>query len=128
MDGSHPDTHPEEAARALAAELTELIEDEGFAPGDITVLSPLPFQRSRAAAREVRGMLTALDESALRHPHRNMAGFAEIRHYKGLESEVVILIDMPPPGVARDFHTFHYVGMSRARAMLSMICEKPRSA
>ncbi|MDR0440896.1 MAG: NERD domain-containing protein [Candidatus Accumulibacter sp.] len=118
--------HSEKAACALTAELAELVDGEGFAPGDITVLSPLPFHRSCASARGASEMLTVLDESAVRYPGRSTAGFAEIGHYKGLESEVVILIDMPPPGATRDFHAFHYVGMSRARAMLSMICEKPR--
>jgi hypothetical protein len=116
--------HPEEAARALAAELVELIEGEGFAPGEITVLSPLPFHRSCASASETREMLTILDESALHLP-RSTAGFAQISQYKGLESEAVLLIDLPPPGATQDFRAFHYVGMSRARAMLSMICEPP---
>ena len=117
--------HPEEAARALAAELADLINGEGFAPEEIMVLSPLPFERSCASACEARAMLTVLDESALRQARRNTTGFAQIHHYKGLECEVVILVDIPPPGANRDFRALHYVGMSRARAVLDMICEKP---
>ncbi|MDR2032779.1 MAG: NERD domain-containing protein [Azoarcus sp.] len=122
-------TRPHEAARALATELVTLTEDEGFSPGEITVLSPFSFERSCASALtgEVREILKALDESAVRSPFRPAAGFAQISHYKGLESEVVILVDIPTPGAIRDFRTFHYVGMSRARAMLSMICERPGS-
>jgi hypothetical protein len=42
--------------------------------------------------------------------------------YKGLESEVVVLVDMARPGHSETLRSFHYVGMSRARALLSMIC------
>lgn len=53
--------------------------------------------------------------------NRHTIGFAQIGDYKGLESEVVVLVDMPRPGHSETLRPFHYVGMSRARALLSMI-------
>ena len=44
-------------------------------------------------------------------------GFAQISDFKGLESEVVILVDMPGPGHSESVRPLHYVGMSRARAV-----------
>lgn len=52
---------------------------------------------------------------------RQSIGFARIADFKGLESEVIILIDLPTPGSNEDLRSLHYVGMSRARAVLSMI-------
>ena len=54
--------------------------------------------------------------------NRHTIGFSQIGDFKGLESEVVVLVDMPRPGYNVSLHSLHYVGMSRARALLSMIC------
>ncbi|MDR3353180.1 MAG: ATP-binding domain-containing protein, partial [Zoogloeaceae bacterium] len=104
-----------------------LVEDEGFLPSEIMVLSPCSFERSCAHAlpEDVRKILTPLDESAVHAPSRRAAGFAQVGHYKGLESEAVILVDLPSPGTDEELRPFHYVGMSRARALLSLICVAP---
>jgi hypothetical protein len=118
--------NPKDAARALADEWIELTDGEGFSAGEIMILSPLPFEAS-CAARMPANLLrsvTALDEFAIR-TRRTTTGFAQIAHYKGLESEVVLLVDLPLPNqdASDKFRAFHYVGMSRARAVLSVICE-----
>lgn len=48
-------------------------------------------------------------------------GFAQIDKFKGLESAVVVLVDLPAPSISSPARALHYVGMSRARALLSMI-------
>lgn len=112
------------AILALEQELHDLIELEGFNAGDIVVLSPVPLASSWVASlrSKFRSSIVALDDASPRSDGRNKIGFAQIGDFKGLESEVVVLVDMPLPGHCETFHTFHYVGMSRARALLSMIC------
>ena len=63
-----------------------------------------------------------LDDASPRNMNLNTIGFAQIGDFKGLESEVVVLVDMPRPGQREALRSLHYVGMSRARALLSMIC------
>ena len=112
------------ATQALEKELQALIDDEGFNPGDIVVLSPVPFEQSCASSvsGNVRNSLSVLDDTSPRNTNRHSIGFAQISDFKGLESEVVVLVDMPSPGLNEDLNSLHYVGMSRARALLSMIC------
>lgn len=112
------------AIQALEKELRSLVDREGFTPGDIVILSPFEFARSWTSAlpAELRDSIAILDDASPRSLNRNAIGFAQIRDFKGLESEVVVLVDMPKPGRSENLRSYHYVGMSRARALLSMIC------
>jgi len=112
------------AIQALEKELHHLVDVEGFNPGDIVVLSPLPFVQSWASSlsENLRVSISVLDDASPRNMDRHTVGFAQIGDFKGLESEVVVLVDMPRPGHSEPLRSLHYVGMSRARALLSMIC------
>ena len=115
-------------------ELNHLIED-GFNPADIVVLSPYSFDQSWVSyvAKALQVSITVLDSSSARADERHAIGFAQIGDFKGLESEVV-LVDMPfdkrvymhghAAGSEENIHSLYYVGMSRARALLSMICKE----
>ena len=117
-------TGADDAVRALENELRGLVDDGGFSPGDIVVLSPVPFAQSwtSSLSRNLREPISVLDDSSPRNASRRTIGFARIADFKGLESEVVVLVDMPKPGHGEALRSLHYVGMSRARALLSMIC------
>lgn len=110
------------ATQALEKEIRTLLDDEGFSPGDIVVLSRLPFAQSCASGlpRDLLRSISILDDGSPRNS-RTAIGFAEIGDFKGLESEVVLLVDLPIPENIEMPRTFHYVGMSRARSLLSMI-------
>lgn len=112
------------AIQALEKELHDLVDVEGFNPGDIVVISPLPFAQSWTSSLpgNLRGSISVLDDASPRSINRHSIGFAQIGDFKGLESEVVVLVDMPRPGHSETLRSLHYVGMSRARALLSMIC------
>lgn len=112
------------AAEALEKELRSLLEGEGFNPGDIVVLSRFPFAQSWACSlpADLREAVSVLDDASPRNMSRHTIGFARIGDFKGLESEVVVLVDMPSPGRSVTLRSLHYVGMSRARVLLSMIC------
>ena len=48
--------------------------------------------------------------------------FSEIKNFKGLENEVIIVIDLAKPDNLKENEKVeHYVAMSRARALLSVI-------
>ena len=112
------------AIQALEKELHDLMDVEGFPRGDIVVLSPLPFAQSWASSlsENLRNSISVLDDTSPRNMNRHTIGFAQIGDFKGLESEVVVLVDMPKPGHSETLRSHHYVGMSRARALLIMIC------
>ena len=112
------------AIQALERELRRLVDREGFNPKDIVILSPLAFPHSWTSSlpAKFRDSITVLDHSSPRNLNRNAIGFAQIGDFKGLESEVIVLVDMPRPGHSESLRAYHYVGMSRARAVLSMIC------
>lgn len=111
------------AIQGLEKELRSLVQDEGFNLGDIVVLSPFPFTHSWTSSLSEgwRGSICVLDDASPRNMNRQVIGFAQISDFKGLESEVVVLVDMPRPGHSAMLRSFHYVGMSRARALLSLI-------
>ena len=112
------------AIQALEKELYDLVDGGGFNPGDIVVLSPIPFAQSwtSSLSEQLRDSISVLDDASPRNMNRHSIGFAQIADFKGLESEVVVLADMPRPGHSKPLRPLHYVGMSRARALLSMIC------
>jgi hypothetical protein len=114
------------AVQALEKELHGLVDGEGFNLGDIVVLSPYPFADSWASSLSegLRKFVSVLDDASPRNMDRNTVGFARIADFKGLESEVVVLVDMPKPGHSETLRSHHYVGMSRARALLIMICSE----
>lgn len=112
------------AIQSLKRELHFLVNVEGFNPGDVVILSPLPFNQSLASSLpdKLRNSISVLDDASPRNMNRHTIGFAQISDFKGLESEVVVLVDMPRPGHSEPLRSLHYVGMSRARALLSMVC------
>ncbi len=112
-----------DAVNALDRELLVLLETEGFSPGDLVILSSVPFAQSWASSidSQLQKLVSVLDESSPRYGNRDRIGFARIEQFKGLESEVVIVVDLEPPSDSVNTHALNYVGMSRARALLSMI-------
>ena len=113
----------EEAAVVLHDELLKLINSDGFSPSDIVILSPMIYSRSCASLIQERpGMrIAVLDAYSPRGVDNGAIGFAQIENFKGLESSVVWLIDMAAPSMKSPMRASHYVGMTRARALLGMI-------
>ena len=116
----------EESAKLLAIELVELIDHGGLSPGDVTILSPYPVGDSCVALlpEKIRHEIVTLDEYSLRNFPSAKTSFAEIANFKGLENEVIIVTDLPPPTKGSQYLVMHYVAMSRARSVLSLIQRK----
>ena len=113
-----------DSAQILADEIHKIIDSGGLADRNVTILSPYSFAESSAALLpdSVKKHLIILDEYSLRNFPPNAISFAEISNFKGLENEVVIVIDLQEPPKHEGFeYALHYVAMSRARAVLSLI-------
>ena len=119
---------PRESAERMAREIDDLVIAGGLAPGSVTILSPFDFAESSVsllpsdAARRVR----RLDDYSMRNPPGDKVGFAKIEEFKGLENEAIVVVDLPAPAGADLNSAAHYVAMSRARSVLSLIHRSPQ--
>ena len=116
-----------DSAKRIGHELVALVDDGGLAPGSVTVLSPLEITESSVAAMPT-GMarrIQRLDEYSMRGARRDKVGFARIEEFKGLENDAIILVDIPAPTDSDGKSAAHYVAMSRARSVLSLIHRAP---
>lgn len=113
----------EESASLLATEIFEIMDAGGIPSGAVTILSPLPFGESSVSLlpASIRENITLLDEYSLRSFPIAQTGFAEIPNFKGLENEVIIVVDLARPPKGKEPLSLHYVAMSRARVVLSLI-------
>ena len=117
----------QESAERIAGEIVELVDVGGLAPGSVTILSPLDLAGASVAlmppdaARRVR----RLDEYSMRDAPGDKVGFARIGEFKGLENEAIVVVDLPAPDGAGRTSAEHYVAMSRARSVLSLIHRGP---
>jgi len=114
------------SAHALEKEIDYIIEKGGLAHRDLTILSPLSFEKSslRLLTETTLKHIVALDEYAFRSFPPEKISFSEIHNFKGLENEAVLLVDLLLPSGQEKPFPQHYVAMSRARAVLSMIFRK----
>jgi hypothetical protein len=109
---------------ALKREIKALLLDGSFTANEIVILSSNSFRDSGAfELRSDAQFRVAELDSYSPSATRDSIGFATIPDYKGLESEVVFLIDIPKPGSGSGLQSIQYIGMSRARALLYLIID-----
>ena len=116
-----------ESGARVAREIVDLVDIGGLSPGSVTILSPFEFDESSAALipSEVVDRVRRLDEYSMRAIPVDKVGFARIEEFKGLENEAIIVVDLPAPDEANPDSAAHYVAMSRARSVLSLIHLSP---
>lgn len=111
---------------------SSLLEDEinrllksGISPSSITILSPLTYEKSTISKlpEKLKRTITKLDDFSVRSLPVQEISFSEIKNFKGLENEVVIVTDLIHPSqlTEDEDRVKHYVGMTRARAQLCVI-------
>lgn len=110
-----------EAAEKLAARITRFLS-EGGDPNNLVVLAPLRLANSSAASIQKGAGFLLLDasEQALSRSRQPIVRFATVQAFKGMESQEVILCDVPALGDMEQ-QSLLYVGMSRARLKLTLI-------
>ena len=116
-------TNPHKSAEQLSREIEELIDVGGLAPGSVTILSPFDYAESSVALvrEDVADRIRRLDEYSMRSPPGNWVGFAQIDEFKGLENQAIIVVDLPASDDTGRNSAEHYVAMTRARSVLSII-------
>lgn len=101
--------------------LIELSKSE-LTPSSITILSPMNIRKSiiNELPEEIRELISELDDYKVRKIPFDSITFSQIQDFKGLENDVVILVDLDHPSKIniQSNRALHYVGMTRARAML----------
>ena len=112
-----------ESANRAASEIVELVDVGGLAPGSVTILSPYELADSSIAEMppDAAHRIRRLDAYSMRSIPVDNVGFARIDEFKGLENEAIIVVDLPAPNEAHGNEAVHYVAMSRARSVLSLI-------
>ncbi|MCK5111855.1 MAG: NERD domain-containing protein/DEAD/DEAH box helicase [Arcobacteraceae bacterium] len=128
--GIGPEVHEiinnKESGLILKNEINNILKN-GIASESITILSPLSYEESSISflPESIKNNITKLDDFSIRSfPVENIS-FSEIKNFKGLENEVIIVIDLINPATIDDSYNkvLHYVAMSRARALLCVIWE-----
>ena len=112
-----------ESAERVAGEIDELVVAGGLTPGSVTILSPFDLAESSIAwlPADVARRVRRLDAYSIRGLPGSKVGFAKIEEFKGLENEAIIVVDLPAPAAANRHSAEHYVAMSRARSVLSLV-------
>ena len=116
-----------ESAERLASEIDELVVVGGLAPSSVTILSPFGYAESAIALLpdDAAGQVTRLDAYSMRRVTGRNVGFARIEEFKGLENEAIIVVDLPAPAQSARHSVEHYVAMTRARSVLSLVYLEP---
>jgi hypothetical protein len=108
----------------LQNEISEMLNN-GVSPGSITILSPFRYEESSInnLPKRMKQNIIALDDFSIRSFPLSQISFSEIKNFKGLENEVIVVIDLDNPKTIKDnFNkTNHYVAMSRPKALLCII-------
>lgn len=120
----------ESLIQRVAHQLELWIDNESVQPGDITILSPLPFEDSIASKLEKRWRrkIVVINESFGERWMDTQLPFSTIRDFKGLENRYVMLIDID--AMVEQAHAINqlYVAMTRANAVLWMATPNDKKA
>ena len=109
-------------ARALG-ETVERLRKDGISIDDIVLLSPRRLENSALAGTERVGEFPLVDTSRSLEVAGECMRYSTIHSFKGLESRVVIIVDIDDVHDPRS-QSLLYVGMSRARALLILMANE----
>lgn len=102
--------------------IIEELHESSIDLGTVTILSPVQLRHSIVSKLppDYLKAITVLDDYRVRSMPFEGISFAQVKDFKGLENDVIILVDLPPPEDIQESESKanHYVGMSRARALL----------
>jgi hypothetical protein len=109
-----------DSEQGLLKEHLRRLAAEDVPPGDVTILSPVPYAESCVARMRTkwRKRIRILDpETAAAWPLREMT-FASVADFKGLENQFIALVDINSLSATPRDRSLLYIAMTRARAGL----------
>lgn len=109
----------EEMARKVTGRLTRLVDDEGIDPARIAMLSTRTLKNSPFADNHRAGRFELVNLDANPTP-KNRVVFETVYRYKGLEADVVVLLDLPGGSKAVEAKDI-YVAATRAKHLLVVV-------
>ena len=115
----------EGVAEAVRKLLHQLVAVEHIATDQIVVLSTRATKKSALARKRRLGNFELVDLDS--RSGVTQVGFTTLQRFKGLESDVVILIDVEP-GETTSSSQHLYVGTSRARHLLFVVAKSHSSS
>ena len=110
-----------ENSHMVLVDVLRELAHEGVLSSSITILSPKTFECSSVyrAIPLLDFEIIQLDEYSVRNFPISQIGFSEIKHFKGLENEVVVVVDLATPSCfSGNKLAEYYVAMTRARGLL----------
>jgi hypothetical protein len=121
VDDSTCYTSRDKALEAVETQLDDWVDGEGVKLGEITILSPVSFEKSivSSLSRRWRKKLFVIDRYLGDRWLDSMLTFATIRDFKGLENRCIMLVDLEFLD-EKNYVSMLYVGMTRANAILWM--------
>jgi len=113
----------EKAIRLLNGWVKEWVKKEGIMPSQIVILSP--FKRANSSLKTRHHLSgVSLTEDMLSWRSNKEILFSTIRSFKGLEADIVIIIDVIEPGSMDIFSRADlYVACSRAKHLLKVVSQ-----
>ncbi|RMD97982.1 MAG: hypothetical protein D6812_14270, partial [Deltaproteobacteria bacterium] len=116
-----------ETIQHLNARVKEWVRKEGVAPSQIAILSPFKRRNSSMAEREHLSGISLTEDLDYWRANRGIL-YSTIRSFKGLESDVVVMIDVvEPDSISTFLRSDLYVGCSRAKHVLEIVTTVPGS-
>jgi len=113
-------------ARGLLNRILEKLGEHRVSPGEITILSPIPWARSVVSELFTsRGSRIKVLQGSIQEtfPHSKLT-FSTIADFKGLENRFIILADMEDIDSSAAVTAAIYVGMTRARVKLWLLVSR----
>ena len=109
----------------LNARVKEWVKKQGVKPSQIAILSPFKRRNSSLATREHLSGISITEDLDGWRADRGVL-FSTIRSFKGLEADIVVMIDVIEPDSMPTFlRSDLYVGCSRAKHVLEIVASVP---
>jgi len=100
---------------------------EGIKPSQIAILSPYQRRNSILVHRHQLGRISVVEDLEQWRKGEGVL-FSTIRSFKGLEADIIILIDLVKPGTISTFSSADfYVASSRAKHILKMVVQNDQA-
>ena len=118
------DTNDKNRATVIRKLTKQWIKDEGLKPSQVAILSCWRSDKTCLAGVDGLGRIPLTDDIKAWEQDKGIL-FTTIRAFKGLESDVLLLIDVPEPGSHPAFtHADYYVACSRAKSILHVLTKE----